>query len=99
MVVTRGDTKAVSDLVFQVDQQVTQGEYTISCAKMGQWSEIHVVRKRNKGALMAGTILAAMGLLMRIMIRPQRVWLEKTGTGCVVSSVGTNADKILASEC
>lgn len=98
LVVTKGDKKVVTDLVFQVDQQVTQGDYVISCAKMGQWSEIHVVHKRHKGLLAAGAVAAVLGLLLRLMIRPQRVWLEKTSEGCIVSSVGVNVDKVLRFE-
>jgi len=99
VVVSRGEKKVVSDLVFQVDQEAAQGDYIISCAKMGQWSEIHVVHRRHKGALIAGAVLTVLGLLIRIIIRPKRVWLEKSATGCVVSSVGANTGKILVSEC
>lgn len=99
VVVSRGDKKIVSDLVFQVDQEATQGDYIISCAKMGQWSEIHIVHRRHKGTLMAGAVLTVLGLLVRIMIRPKRVWLETSAAGCVVSSVGANTGKILGSGC
>ncbi|MEI7816991.1 MAG: hypothetical protein WCI45_07345, partial [Desulfuromonadales bacterium] len=90
VVVSRGDKKVVSDLVFQVDQQVTQGEFILSCAKMGQWSEIRVVHRRHQGLLFFGAILALCGILLRIAIRPLRVWLEETPEGCMVRSVGKN---------
>ena len=86
VVVSKGDKKVVSDLVFQVDQQVTTGEYTISCTKMGQWTEIRVVHRRHKELMVFGAIAALFGLLLRILIRPQRVWLEETGQGCMVWS-------------
>lgn len=82
IVVSRGNAKVVSDLMFQVQQQVTQGDYVISCPKMGQWSEIHVVHRRHQGVLVFGALVALVGLLLRIAVRPQRVWLEETGTGC-----------------
>lgn len=95
VVVSRGNKKVVSDLVFQVDQQATQGEYVISCAKMGQWSEIHVVHRRHKLALMVGAAVALLGLLLRISVRPQRVWLEESGEGCIVSYIGTRVTTAL----
>lgn len=91
VVVTRGDKKVVSDLVFQVDKQITQGDYIISCAKMGQWSEIRVVHRRHKGLLMVGGVIAAIGLLLRIAICPQRVWLAED----MVWVVGNGTKKIL----
>lgn len=84
IVVTKGNEKVVSDMVFQVDEEVTQGDFIISCAKMGQWSEIHVVHRRHKGLLLFGGIMALVGLLLRIAIRPQRVWLEEAAEGCRV---------------
>jgi hypothetical protein len=91
VVITRGNEKVVTDLAFQVDQQVVQGEYVLSCAKMGQWSEIHVVHRRHKGLLVAGGIIAIIGLLLRVAIRPQRVWLEEAGEGCKVGAAGNEA--------
>jgi hypothetical protein len=98
VVISRGDEKVVTDLAFQVDQQVVKGDYTLSCAKMGQWSEIHVVRRRHMGAIAFGGILAVIGLLMRITIRPQQVWLEEVPEGCVVWSVGSEAGRRLRVE-
>ena len=98
VVVSRGDKKVVSDLVFQVDQQVTQGEFILSCVKMGQWSEIRVVHRRHKGVLFFGGIIALCGILLRIAIRPQRVWLEEAPAECVVRSVGKEAGRRLKVE-
>ena len=90
VVITRNGKRVVTDLQFQVDQQVEQGEYILSCAKMGQWSEIHVVRRRNTAMLWFGGILVVAGLLLRIAVRPQRVWLEETAEGSRVWGVGVN---------
>lgn len=84
VVISRGDEKVVTDLAFQVDQQVEKGDYILSCAKMGQWSEIHVIRRRHKELLVLGSVIAACGLLLRIAIRPQRIWLEAAPDGCVI---------------
>jgi len=98
VVISRGDEKVVTDLAFQVDQQVVKGNYILSCAKMGQWSEIHVVRRRHKGLLMAGGIIAVIGLFLRIAIRPQRVWLEEAAEGTMVWSSGKETMNVLKSE-
>ena len=97
LVVSRNDKRVVADMTFQVDQQVTVGEYLLSCAKMGQWSEIRVVRRRHKELLWLGGLLALVGLALRVGIRPQRVWLEEREGGCRVSAVGNEARRILQS--
>jgi hypothetical protein len=91
LVISRGDEKIVTDLAFQVDQQVVKGDYILSCAKMGQWSEIQVIHRRHKELLLIGGVLAITGLLLRIAIRPQRVWLEEAPEGCTVWWSGAKA--------
>jgi hypothetical protein len=98
VVISRGDNKTVADMTFQIDQQVEQGEYILSCAKMGQWSEIHVVHRRHKGLLLFGGIIAIIGLLLRTAIRPQRVWLEEAPEGCLAWAVGNDAERRLKVE-
>lgn len=95
VVITRGNDKVVTDLAFQVDQQVVKGDYILSCAKMGQWSEIHVVHRRHKGLLVVGGFIVAIGLLLRIAIRPQRAWIEESPNGCTVRVVGKEARRLL----
>ena len=98
VVITRGGKKVVADMVFQVDQKAVQGDYILSCAKMGEWSEIHVVHRRHKGLLSAGGIIAVIGLLFRIAIRPRRVWLEEAEEGCRMRSSSNEAKKLLNAE-
>jgi len=98
VVITRNDKRVVADMTFQVDQQVEKGDYILSCAKMGQWSEIHVVHRRHKFLLLLGGIVALIGLLMRIAIRPQRVWLEGTDGGCRLTVVGKETKSFLRIE-
>jgi hypothetical protein len=98
VVFSEGDEKVVTDLAFQVDQQVVKGDYVLSCAKMGQWSEIRVVHRRHKGLLLAGAIIAFFGLLLRVVIRPQRVWLEEAPLGCTVWSSDRNTISRLKTE-
>lgn len=98
VVISRGDQKVVTEMTFQVDKQVVQGDYILSCAKMGQWSEIHVVRRRHIGMIVFGAVLAIIGLLIRILIRPQRVWLEDAPEGCKLMIVGKEAMRRLKVE-
>jgi hypothetical protein len=98
VVISRNDKKVVADMVFQSDQQAVRGDYILSCAKMGEWSEIHVVHRRHKGMLVAGGIIAVIGLLLRIAIRPQRVWLEEAGEGSTIRSSGKEAKRLLKLE-
>ncbi|HEX2769544.1 MAG TPA: hypothetical protein VHN12_09680 [Geobacteraceae bacterium] len=95
VVITRGGKKVVADMTFQVDQQAVHGDYILSCAKMGEWSEIHVVHRRHKAMLWMGAIIAVIGFAMRIAIRPQRVWLEETAEGSTIRSSGKEADMLL----
>jgi len=95
VVVTHNGKRETADLTFQVDQQVTSGNYVISCAKMGQWSEIHVVHRRHKVLLFLGGLLALAGLILRLAVAPQRVWLEEAQGGCLVRAVGNEAKKLL----
>ncbi|MDR3579947.1 MAG: hypothetical protein P4L44_08305 [Oryzomonas sp.] len=84
-----------SEMLFQIDQQVTQGDLILSCEKMGQWSEIHVVRRRHMALLMFGGVIALIGGLLRIALRPERVWLEETAGGCRIRAVGSGAKRLL----
>lgn len=98
VVISRNNKKVVTEMAFQIDQEVKQDDVIISCAKMGQWSQIHVVHRRHKGLLAIGGVIAALGLLLRIAIRPQRVWLEQTAEGCRLWETGDEAAKLLAME-
>jgi hypothetical protein len=98
VVVSRGDKKVVADLTFQIDQQVEQGDYILSCSKMGQWSEIHVVHRRHKLLLVVSAVIVFIGLLLRMALRPQRVWLEEAAEGCKAWMVGKEAEKLLKAD-
>jgi hypothetical protein len=66
------------------------GDFVMSIDAMGNWSEIHVVRRRHMELLWVGGIIALLGVIMRIAFRPQRVWLEETPEGCRVWVKGKN---------
>jgi hypothetical protein len=86
------------ELIFQVERQQTLGNISFTCENMGVWSEIHVVRRRHMPFIFLGGIIVAIGLLMRVAIRPQRVWLEEAAEGCRVRVVGKEAMKLLRDE-
>ena len=95
VVVSHNGKRQVADLTFQVDQQVVSGNYVISCARMGQWSEIHLVHRRHKELLFLGGAIALLGLALRVAIRPRRAWLQETDGGCRVTAVGSEAKQLL----
>jgi hypothetical protein len=98
VVITRDDKRVVADMTFQVDQQVEKEGYILSCAKMGEWSEIHVVYRRHKGLLLLGGAIAFMGLVLRLAIPTERIWLEGADGGCRVTAVGKETLKLLEIE-
>ena len=59
---------------------------------MGVWSEIYIVHRRHIPVIFFGGVVVFIGLLMRIIFRPQRVWLEEAPDGCVLRSVGKDAE-------
>jgi hypothetical protein len=95
VVISRNGKKEVTEMRFQVDQQVVSGDYLLSCAKMGQWSEIHVVHRRHRGLLILGGIIALLGLALRVAVRSQRVWLDEAAGGCRVTALGPEAEQLL----
>jgi len=98
VVVSQGPQQLIdAELVFQKDRLSRSANFAIACEKMGVWSEIYVVHRRHMTLIFLGGALAVIGLLMRIMIRPQRVWLEEAGEGegCRVRTVGNDAERRL----
>jgi hypothetical protein len=97
VVVNQGSQQLLdTELVFQVDRLSRSANFAIMCERMGVWSEIYVVHRRHMPVIFFGGIVAVIGLLMRIIMRPQRVWLEKADDGCRVRSVGKETRRLLA---
>jgi len=57
---------------------------------MGVWLEIYVVHGRHMAVIFFGAVLIFIGLCMRIIFRPQRIWLEEKSNGCAVRVIGKN---------
>lgn len=96
-VVLRRDGKRVmnAELVFQGEPLVGQADLVLSCEKMGQWTEIRVVRRRPMALLAASGVLALLGLLLRLAVSPQRVWLRAQDGGGSYRAVGRDAKRAL----
>jgi hypothetical protein len=96
-VVMRRDGKRVMDaaMVFQGDRLVGQADLILSCEKMGQWSEIRVVHRRHMPLLALGGVIALLGLLLRLSVSSQRVWLAAGAEGCRLSVTGKDAKRLL----
>ena len=84
-----------TEMIFQVDLRKTAGNLAVACDRMGVWSEIHVVHRRHLPIIFFGIMVAVIGLLMRVMIRPKRVWLEDAADGCRVKAVHEETFKLL----
>ncbi len=91
VIVHQGEQRILdTELIFQLDQVSKFANFAITCEKMGVWSEIYVVHRRHMPVIFFGAILAVIGLLMRIIFRSQRVWLEESAAGCSVRHTGKN---------
>jgi hypothetical protein len=91
-----GKTEFDTALVFQNDTSKTIGDYIIKFDKLGQWSEIHVSRRRHVRFIVMGGIAAAMGVLLRLLIRPQRIWFADAGAEvCQVKYIGSSARRLI----
>ena len=71
------------------------GDYDLSFIGVGRWAELHVVHHRHLSPIWAGGIVAFLGLAMRILFCPQRVWLEGRDDGCRVRMVGAKTRKLV----
>jgi hypothetical protein len=99
VVVNQGSQQLLdSALVFQLDRLSRSANFSIMCERMGVWSEIYVVHRRHITLIFLGGVIAVFGLLIRVMIRPQRVWLEEADDGCLLRSVGNDAERRLKVE-
>jgi len=91
-----GANKSIDfDLELWGTNKVTQGEYVASFEGLAHWSEIRVARGRHRAVLMIGAVLAVFGGLIRIAIRPQRVWLEEAEEGSRVRAIGGKTLRLL----
>lgn len=86
-----GKTELDTEYVLYQYREKEVGDFVLSIDAMGNWSEIHVVRRRHMELLWVGGVIALLGLIMRIAFRPQRIWLEETPEGCRCWAAGGEA--------
>ncbi len=87
--------QAEAEIVFRKNNVVKFGNFDVRIGGMAHWSEIHLVRPRNMIPIYIGGVIALIGILLRLLFHPQRVWLEDTPEGCRAWAVGVEAKKLL----
>ncbi len=87
-----------TDLELWGENKKTQGNYVAAIEGLAQWSEMRVARTRHTMMLMIGGIIAILGAAMRLLIRPQRVWLEDADGGCRARAAGRKTMRLLQAE-
>jgi hypothetical protein len=91
------DGRNVVDGVYHFgrDTSAHMGPFSVSVPGLTNWAEIHVVHPRHMLLVFIGAGIMAVGILLRFIFHPQRVWLEETLEGCRVLAVGGKARKVL----
>ena len=89
------DGMNAADGIYQFgrDNAVRVGQFVAKIVGMSNWAEIHAVTPRHMLLVYVGSAIALAGVVMRVIFRPQRVWLEETPEGCRVWAVGEEARK------
>ncbi|ACM18431.1 ResB-like family cytochrome c biogenesis protein, putative [Geotalea daltonii FRC-32] len=88
----KGSRIVDTELFLWGENKKESAGYVAKLEGLGQWSEIHVTRRRHKSALFAGVWTALLGLLIRLSWRPRRVWITETPDGI---SLRTTDAKVL----
>ena len=81
--------------VFGRDTAVQMGPYIAKVPFLTEWTEIHVIRPRHMYLVYFGVAIAVIGILLRLLFHPQRVWLEEAPQGCRVWAVGQESKRLL----
>jgi hypothetical protein len=75
-------------IVFQKEPTKEMGDFAVQFSAMSHWSEMHIVHARHMYLLVVGLLIAVAGGLMRLVYRPERVWLDLAPEGCQVWTTG-----------
>jgi hypothetical protein len=78
-------------IVFQKEPTKKIGGFDVQFSAMSHWSEMHIVHARHMYLLVFGLLITLAGGLMRLIYRPQRIWLEMESEGCRVWTIGKEA--------
>jgi hypothetical protein len=82
-------------IVFGRDTAKQMGSFIARVPRIVQRAEIHVVRHRHLILVYFGLGIAVIGILLRLIFHPQRVWLEEIPEGCRVWGGGGEAKRLL----
>lgn len=66
------------------DSSASTAGYRVEFKGYSLWSELKFTRQRSPGVIIAFALIALLGLLVRLIIRPDRVWCEFDGTNLKV---------------
>lgn len=93
------DRRRIVDVVLGMGPEYRKeaGGYVTTLQGVGKWTEFRVVRKRHVPFLIAGGVIALVGLLVRVVFRSRRVWLEAEGSGSTVRATDGRVLRTLVS--
>jgi hypothetical protein len=95
----QGTQVAVGETIFQKDlEKEMGGGVVVRFNGLTSWSEMHIVHARHMYLLVVGALIAAIGALLRLAVRPQRVWLDEAPEGCRAWASGVETKKRLKIE-
>jgi hypothetical protein len=82
-------------LQFGRDNAKQMGAFTVMVPVYSQRAEIHVVRHRHMALIILGIGITVIGVVMRLLFRPQRVWLEEIPGGCRAWGCGGEVKRLM----
>jgi hypothetical protein len=91
----QGTQVADGEIIFQQELQKEMGSLVVRFNGLSSWSEMHIVHARHMYLLVVGALIAAIGALLRLAVRPQRVWLDEAPDGCRAWAVGGETKKLV----
>lgn len=62
------------------------GGFVSSLQGIGKWTEFRIIRKRHVPFLIAGGVIALIGLVIRLTFSSRRVWIEAEGEKSIIRS-------------
>ncbi|HEY6838306.1 MAG TPA: cytochrome c biogenesis protein ResB [Geobacteraceae bacterium] len=94
------DGRGIVDVVLGMGPEYRKdvAGYSTTLQGIGKWTEFRIVRKRHVPVLIAGGLIALLGLLVRMVYRARRVWVEQAGDGSVIRTTDRRLVQALLSD-
>lgn len=86
------------EIIFQKDLKKEMGNFVVNFNGLSHWSEMHIVHARHMYLLVIGALIAAVGVILRLAVHPQRVWLDEAPEGCRAWAVGQETKNLVKGE-